>query len=358
MVEFPISGPYRETLLTMELIILFIAMEIAMLFFYKYHQNRKRANPSVVEFDWGLVYLSYCIAKVFYLISDFENVDRSFVPVLGYFSLSFGMLIFFYHIELNKILNTRFLVPLLMSGLTAVLFVIFLVIPTQIKTIAYSMSLFVYIILIIYFIILIKRIWKTYRLTSIGLFLGVFLFLLGFTATSDASQNLFNGFEIRIIGDLVILAALLSMAYFLGSIPSLAEIGWQDKLRYIIITRHPGMALYSENFQEKKKIHEVMIAGALYGVEIFLQTLLKEEDTLKSITKEREAILIERGRFISGILIADQPLQILKYRLKQLVTQFEDLYSEILEHWDGRVQAFAPTRYLIESIFSRKINTS
>ncbi|MBD3230385.1 MAG: hypothetical protein GF329_19555, partial [Candidatus Lokiarchaeota archaeon] len=55
MIEFPISGDYRELLLSLELTFLFIILELSGYFFYKYRKNKQKLVASVVEFDWAII---------------------------------------------------------------------------------------------------------------------------------------------------------------------------------------------------------------------------------------------------------------------------------------------------------------
>jgi len=353
MVEFPISEPYRELIFTLELIIVFIFMEFSVFFFYKYWKNRKESKPSVIEFDWGIIFACFGIVIIFYILSDFYKVDRLIFPVCGYFTLAIGAIIFLFHIESIKILKTRFILTILLGIFTLVLLILFLISPSLVKAFAYSLVLFTMAIIVFYFIVIIRHIWNKYRIHSIGLLLGIVFGVLGFAGMSDLAVSLFNGFEIRIVGDILMLASLLCIGLFLTSIPSIAEIGWQGKIKYVIITTNNGINLYTENFQEKKEINEVLVAGALWGIQTFLANVLLDSN-LKVLSKGTDIILMERGNQVTGIIIVEQELEILKLLLKKLVTQFEQFYANILESWKGDITIFKPTAYLINEIFSIK----
>ena len=88
MVEFPIEEPYRELILNLEVVILFTCLEFATFFLYKYWRNRKESNPSIVELDWGIIFFSLGVANVFYVLSDFYELDRLLFSSYGYFSLA------------------------------------------------------------------------------------------------------------------------------------------------------------------------------------------------------------------------------------------------------------------------------
>lgn len=348
-----IEGPYRELLLTLELIILFAFMELSFYFFYKYRKNRKEGYHSIVEFDWGVIFACFGIAIFFYIFSDFYDVDRLTVVGYGYFTLAIGATIFMYHIELTKVLKTRFAFTIILGGVIIVLLILYLVDRPFVRVFAYVAVVSAMIIVLFYFLVLIKRIWNQYRLHSIGLILGIILWMLGFTATSDPAIYLF-GFAIRVIGDIGILAGLLCIGLFLTTIPSLAELGWQGKVKYVILTTRTGITLYAENLREKKReLNEVLVAGALWGIQSFIQSVLSDSH-LRVLSKESDVILMEYGKQMIGILIVEQELETLKVLLKKLVTQFEYLYASIVENWDGDTSIFKPATHLINELFSLK----
>ncbi|MDD1776772.1 MAG: hypothetical protein LUQ65_01280 [Candidatus Helarchaeota archaeon] len=351
MVEFPIEEPYRELLLNLEVVILFTCLELSIFFLFKYWRNRKESNPSIVELDWGIIFFSFGVANIFYILSDFYELDRLLFSSYGYFCLAIGIIIFLFHIEYKKMLNTRFILTISFAAYAVTVFIIFLIAPSLMKTAIYSCAIFAFGIVFSYLIVIIKRIWNNYRAYSLGLFSGTVLFMLGFAATSDIAINVFNGFWIRGAGDIAIFIGLLLIGFFLSYIPSLAEIGWQDKIKYIIFTTQNGVGLYSENFREKKEINEVLVAGALWGIQVFLKTILIDSH-LKVLSKGSDVILMEYGQKIVGILIVQQELEILKSILKKMVMEFEQFYATILQNWDGDLKIFRPTRHLIAQLFS------
>ena len=137
-----------------------------------------------------------------------------------------------------------------------------------------------------------------------------------------------------------------------GSIPSLAELGWDTKIKYIILTTETGISLYTEQFQERKEIDDLLVSGAVWGIQAFLQNVLSEKAQLKVISKGSDVILREEGKYVIGLLIVEQELEILKYLLKQLVTRFEELYADVLENWRGEIDLFPATKLLVSEIFS------
>ena len=356
MVDYFVVGPYREILLTLELVIIFITLEISIYFYNKYLYNRKNSIPSVVELDWGILFGSFAITFAAYLYADFFASYRDLFIVIGYFMLGFGAFLFFYHIESSKTKKPKFIFTPLFGCIPIILVVLFLIAPSIMQSVAMPIILLAYVVLIAYFLMIVKRIWSVYKLYSIGFLFGIVLWFIGFMCTSDLAITLLQGFHVRVIGDIAIISGMGLIGFFLNSIPSLAEIGWQKKIKYVILTAHSGVCLYHENFQEKQPIREVLLAGALAGLNIFVGTVMKGNEKLRVISKGHDIFLLHEGNYITGILVVEQELEILKYLLDKLVTQFEDFYQNILSNWKRDIEVFKPTEHLINSIFSiRKI---
>ncbi len=352
MAEYPIVGAYRNILLVMELIIVFAFLEIATYFFYKLWKNRKESVPSVVELDWGLIFGSFGFAFIFFIASDFFNTDRQFFLVLAYLAISIAGIIFVFHQESMKKKKPKYILTPLLCAIPIILVILYWIAPSILQTVASMCTFVAFAILISYFLLIVKKIWAVYKLYSIGLFIGIMLWLVGYTGNSDIAISLFGGFQIRFLGDLFILFGLFLVAFFINSVPSLAEIGWRDKIKYVIITNYAGLELYSENFRERSQIDEILVAGAIYGINIFLKSVLEEQDNVKAISKGKDTILMEYGKNVIGILIVEQELEILKYLLKNLVNQFEEIFGETLANWNRDIRLFEPAKYIINEVFA------
>lgn len=355
MVEYPVEAPYRELLLTLEFLMFFVFLEIATYFSYRYWQNKQKNNPSVIELDWALLFGSFGIAYVFYIIGDFYapyfGFERVFLVVLAYLVLGLGVFLFVFHLELSRTIFTGYKITLVISSLFVIFIGLYFFAPSILQTVGSMISFLGFAIVLIYFLTIIKRIWKFYKGYSIGLFMGIFLWLLGYTGTSDIAITLFGGFYIRVIGDIAILGGMSLVALFVNLIPSLAEIGWRDKIKYVILMTKGGLGLYSEKFQEAEQVSDVLLAGSIFGIDSFFNNVLKDAQ-LEIIERGKDVILIEKGELVTGVLIVEQNLRIFRYLLKKLVIQFEFFYSRLLMKWRGDTSFFKPTHHLIRNIFA------
>jgi hypothetical protein len=353
---FPLTDPFERLILSLEFILVVIFMELGVYFFYKYWKNKKDAIPSVVELDWAILFGAFGVAYLFYIIGDFFVLEGNYDTFIfvGYLSLLIGYTLLLYHLESTGTFKTKYLFTLLSAGLSIVIILVFLFSPSLLQTISSSFMILAFVAIALYFFTIIKRIWKFYKFRSIGLLSGIILWLLGYAGNSDVAIDLFGSLAIRAAADIVTISGIVLLAVFVNSIPSLAEIGWHEKIKYIILTTQSGMSLYTENFQERKEIDDLSISGAIWGIQVFLQNILSEDANLKVISRGSDVVLREEGKNIIGLLVVEQELEILKYILKQLVQRFEEYYSDILEDWSGEIDLFEPTKHLVDDIFSGK----
>lgn len=355
MVNFPLyDQPFRAILIPLELLIAFIFMEISIYFLYRYWTNKKTGTPSTVELDWSVIFGSFGLAFFFYIYGDFfESDNRNLFLFCAYIFQVVGGTLFIYHLELTKTLRTNFKLTVFSGSLVIVFIVMYAFFPAILQTSAYFISLFAFAIIILYFLKVIKRIWTFYKAHSLGLLLAILIWFIGYAGNTDIAIRLFGTIWIRVIGDVIIILGIGLVAFFVNTIPSLNEIGWREKIKYILLTTTSGISIYSENFREQKAVNELLLAGGIWGIDVFLKSIL-DEAQLKTISKGSDVILIEKGNLIMGLFIVEQDLKLLRYLLRKLILQFEFYYSSILHDWKGDLSLFKPTQHLINSIFAYK----
>ena len=70
------------------------------------------------------------------------------------------------------------------------------------------------------------------------------------------------------------------------------------------------------------------------------------------IEKEGKVLITSQGKYITGVIIADQNLNSLHFLLKRLIEKVEFLYSNIVRDWDGTMEIFLPIENITQEIFS------
>ena len=356
MVDYPIINEYRPLLYTLETIVMVIFLELSLYFFFKYSQKKKKGIKTYVELNWALICLTFSIGYALFMLEEYFYVHRPLFISLAYLSFCIGGLIFSYRVESSKELKTKYLFTIICSIMPFFILFLFIAMPSNLQTFASLMASPAYALLGLYFTIAIKRIWGHYKLLSLGFLFGIALWLGGFALTSQVVMNFFGTLMIRVVGNIIMIIGTSMFGVFLTTLPSLDEIGWQDKIKYVIITNHSGKCIYNENIKTKKEINEVLLGGYLSGLQALIKTTMKDTSSLKSISKENEAFLIEEGNNILAIMIVEQELSLLNYHLKQLVDKFEEFFKDTLVNWKGSTAIFMPTKQLLRDIIPLEKN--
>lgn len=349
MPQFPITSNYRVALLTLEILSIAIFMEIGFFFFRKYYYNKKKSYSNVVHLAWAVLFMSYAISWIFYIIGDYYGY-RDNNLFWGYLTTAIGAIIFSYTIESKNLTKTKYIFTIFSASVFTLFILSVFFFPDWTQTIAQLVAIPAFLIILVYFYILVKTVWNTYKFASILLISGIISWIIGFIGTSDVAVDLFGGFYIRIMADILVIVGLIILGFSLNTIPSVDEFLWQDNLKYIMITTKPGICVYNENFKEKRELNEILLSGALAAVREFIKDTLDKESGLKVVSRGEEYYIIEEGEYIIGILIVKKELEILKMYLKKIIKEFENFFKKSLVNWSGNIETFAPTKDLIKRI--------
>ena len=97
-------------------------------------------------------------------------------------------------------------------------------------------------------------------------------------------------------------------------------------LYLLLVIDEGGLPLYSYNFSKKENIDNLLISGLISAIISFSQEVLgKGVETLRSITHQGRAVIIEQQDNVMAVLVADNEtfesrLQVRKF-LKEAVNQ-------------------------------------
>ncbi|MFW9950034.1 MAG: hypothetical protein ACFFKA_07910, partial [Candidatus Thorarchaeota archaeon] len=180
--------------------------------------------------------------------------------------------------------------------------------------------------------------------------LGATILCLGFVATSDPVVNLF-GLALRLFGDLSQIIGFIILAIFFSNLPSLSEQDWKDKIDRLFLMRASGICIYYKFFKDSTdKRNEQNISGAINTIKMILREISQNEGEMV-IEKEGKVLITHQGKYITGVIIADQNLNSLNFLLKRLIEKVEFLYSNIIRDWDGAMEIFLPIENITQEIF-------
>ena len=355
---YPLTGTLREPLLIIEWVIVFLFAELAFLLYMRI-KNKETKLSNFIEKASILFLLAYSSMFVFYIFGDFymeTNFLRLVVFNIGYILRMILGLIFMYQIEKFQIFFRKYLFSKILSIFTVITVVLFF---TAIELTQNASLVLFWLPLVstifIYLIKLLKNTTKTqeihnYKAKIYFSILGAIVIGFGFGATSDPIINMF-GLNSRLIGDIVQIIGIIVLSIFFINLPSLSEQNWKDKIDKLFLMRASGICVYYKFFRDPtNKREEQNISGAISTIKMILKEISHDEGEMV-IEKEGKVLITYQGKYITGVIIADQNLNSLNFLLKRLIEKVEFLYSNIIRDWDGAMEIFLPIENITKEIF-------
>ena len=355
-VNTQIKGSIRIPLLIMEWVILFLFLELAIIFWLRII-NKKKALKNLQEKAYISILLGYAGSKLFYIIGDYY-VDISLRMVFynfAYLIFLIGLFFFIYTLEKYKIFIRKYLFTKILGVLIFFFISIFIVNIKYTQNVSYIFALVFVIFVIVYIRELYSSFYKKKELGNvifdlIKFCLGIIFILFGYQLATDLSANIF-GIEIRIVGDIFQLIGLFFLFIFFISIPSFSEYDWQEKIKSVIIMYKSGLFIYKENFQGFiDSVDNSITTGMITILKMMLETFTEKEGT-SIIEKGGNIIIIQPGRYIIGAIICDEKLNSIQILLNKFIEKIETVFSHILTNWDGNLTVFKLIEEISKEIF-------
>ncbi len=356
---YPLTGTLREPLLILEWITVFLISEVAFLLYMRV-KNKEKKLSNVIEKAYIVFLLSYSIMGIFYIFGDYyseTHFSRLIVVNIGYIVRMLMGLVFIYQIEKYQTIFRKYVFSKIFSAFTFLSVVFFL---TLIELTQYaSIVLFwipIFSFFLIYTIRLLKKPSEEQKIDNLKAkiyfsILGAILLGLGFGATSDPFLIVF-GLSLRIVGQIFQIIGIIVLAIFFTSLPSLSEQEWKKKIDKLFLMRASGVCIYYKFFRDQTSKHnEQNISSAINTIKMILREISQNEGEMV-IEKEGKVLITSQGKYITGVIIADQNLNSLHFLLKRFIEKVEFLYSNIIRDWDGAMEIFLPIENITREIFS------
>lgn len=356
---FPITGPLRLSLLSIEWAIILFCLEWVV-FFWRRVRIRRDEFRSIQERAYLWLFLGYAINWLFFIISDYyceiPEVRLIFLN-FGYLGLMLGAFFFINIIEKELVFYRKFLFTYIYCGIFIIyFFVLFLAIQFT-SFVAFSFWPLFFTFCILYMLKLtskshVKKVTRNIPIEFLRFFVGLFVLMIGFGLGTDwVSTTL--GMEFRFFGDVLQIIGLALLSLFFISVPSFSEYDWKDNIESLFVLTRTGTCIYEKLFKTiDEKTDKNLISAGLASISILLEHLVDKERS-SIIKKEERTIIIYAGNYVYGVIICDKNLKSLKIMIEKLVNLVEILYSNILEEWKGGgLKIFKPIGDFVNSIFS------
>jgi hypothetical protein len=115
--------------------------------------------------------------------------------------------------------------------------------------------------------------------------------------------------------------------------------------------RASGICVYYKFFKDPTNTRQDQImSGAINTIKMMLKEI-SQDDGEMVIEKEGKVLITSQGKYITGVIVADQNLSSLNFLLKRFIEKVEFLYSNIIRDWDGAMEIFLPIENITKEIF-------
>jgi hypothetical protein len=152
----------------------------------------------------------------------------------------------------------------------------------------------------------------------------------------------------------ILLLASILMGYGFYTIPSFTEFDWDKKIRHLYILNPVGLCLFQHPFKKQSITDEDLLGGSLIAIQSLMKEMIQSEKFLQVIDHGDAKIIFERTPYAIGIMITDEDLYILHYKLQQLLKEFDLLFGPIMKNWTGNLDMFKTLYPSFNKIFEIK----
>ncbi len=154
------------------------------------------------------------------------------------------------------------------------------------------------------------------------------------------------------IGTLVAIIGVCLFGYGFSAFSTFTDLNWKEKLREIFVVAPNGVCVYAYSFAQNRSIEDSdLIAGGFSGIQLLLSEMVHTKETLQLIDYQNVKIVLEQKVDYMFILIIKEESSFLRYKLKLFTQEFYEIYKDVIEIWNNRIDIFKPTGTLIQRIF-------
>ncbi len=341
--------------------ILIVSFLSTLLFYQEWKKQKRAKNEQYIPYALMVLYLLLFVSGLLVIYSNFFT-DQAVLDILIHTKVYFlGVAI----ISMFVIGILIFIAERIIRKKTHHLFLFYFIVFSVLLSILYTQEIPIFRgiffvggipfwFLIAFFVH--RLVWKTsgeLRKKMVIAVIGLGLFMMAFTQTLIFTLQ--GRFELAIrFKALVLLAATLT-TYGFYTIPSFTEFDWPDKIRHLyILNPNGGMCIFQHSFRAESIRDQDLFSGSLMAIQSLMQEMISSDKVLKTIDHEDAKIMFEQSPHAVTIMIADEDLQIVHYKMQEVLKEFEHIFGSIMEHWTGNLDIFSPLKPIMNKIFELK----
>ncbi len=362
VISYPITGPLRELLFVLEMLVMFFSEELAILFFYRYWKARKNPEEKGTEIIWTLLLAGWGGMWGFIVLGDFFTATpeiRIFMLLVGFIICGITMFLFsmFGEKGINRGYKFTFIFSLMFAG-----FSVCLVYPGLLQPYTLGAGA-IFILTVTVYLVRINRYARFGPKYYLSLALGNICLYMGFFGTMDFLVELTGTLMMRVITDCTEIAGLFLLALFFTYVPNFSEFNWRNRVKFIILfEKESGTVIFSQKMTlefynigaKQAHLDEYLIASALTGVKLLLEQVNMSKGNappVKSFKQENAFVCLEYGQKFALAAICESPSTTLERLMKVFLRKVDVIYQNALKTWKGDSRVFDSIKYLFRSIF-------
>jgi len=133
-----------------------------------------------------------------------------------------------------------------------------------------------------------------------------------------------------------------------------SEKSWWEKLqRLYLFTRDKGIVIHDHTFKSMVTDEPSFVSGGFLGLSNLIQEITQKKSQIKIIEQEGISIILESGKHLTGVLIADENLRTIRNKLIEFIKEIETFYKEELEEEEINTNHFTKVEKFTLKIFER-----
>ncbi len=356
-------GALRELVIGSGFVIFAFSLYFGTQFIYESLKRRKEQKSWNLYLSWILFFFLFAIKDILFTITDFypalyvDTITRAVMQKIGIFFSIASILAF--SIPVERLVRK---VPFLNSTAIIIIGVVAIFVNFNVDFVFLLISIISLVILAIFYFVVNVRI-KGESFLRHKVYFVLFGFSILLFANAFLSESLLEifGLSYRLIGNLIIIAALFLLQFSFYYFPSIFELEWNRFLKSIYVISSNGIKLYSKQFDQteqyrnenEREVESDFIAAAFTGITSVISEITGTKGKLHTIDQGDTQLIIAGDDNVKLFLLTTEDLEIFHTKLERLYHELVGLYGDILVGWGGNVSIFEPIAQMVENIFGK-----
>ena len=403
----PITGPLNEIIVLLEVIIVFLSMQLGIIILVRHFGDLRRIKTSPLEICIALLLFAWGAMWIFFIIGSHiaQNLEqRAVLSTYGYFSVAIGSILYVYYME-QHLIKRAGIITILYISLVTIMVIYYSLNPGNnplINLPAWGVFFFLFLAYIVK-----NRDYITINKNIVLFFIGGFGLIIGFIGTMDFLMEVTQSYTMRLIGEGFQIGSLSLLTLFFSKVEDFSEYDWQKSIKHIFLEYAGGISIFAHNFkpgqdefsriqkylsnskitlhpsiikrngnnasekkesdrankgglieptlEEKNSYRQEFSGVAIFTIKQFLQQVVTNtSEEVSSFRSDDAFITIEYGKNLIGIAVSDKKLYSIERLLRRFIDTVETVYSDVLPNWGGDLEKISAVKDIFASIFEVK----